>query len=99
MKLEDIASVIRSKNAGRGPSLSTLCSPTTPAMPGRRSRRRSPRRASPRCMAWPRASAGHPPSVRPPINIVMPRRVTAGDPGDTDAYGAQQHGPLLGIEL
>jgi hypothetical protein len=45
MKLEDIASVIRSKNAGRGPSLSTSCSPTTPAMPGRRSRRRSPRRA------------------------------------------------------
>ena len=25
------------------------------------------------------------------IKIVMPRRVTAGDPGDTDAYGAQQH--------
>ena len=33
------------------------------------------------------------------IKIVMPRRVTAGDPGDTDAYGAQQHGPLLGVEL
>jgi hypothetical protein len=29
----------------------------------------------------------------------MPRGVTAGDPGDADAYGAQQHGPLLGLEL
>jgi Domain of unknown function (DUF4387) len=28
------------------------------------------------------------------IKIVMPRRVTAGDPGDTDANGAQQHGLL-----
>jgi hypothetical protein len=33
------------------------------------------------------------------IKIVMPRRVTAGDPGDTDACGAQQHRPLLGVEL
>jgi hypothetical protein len=23
----------------------------------------------------------------------------AGDPGDVDVYGAQQHAPLLGIEL
>ena len=33
------------------------------------------------------------------IKIVMARSVTAGDPGDRDAYGAQQHAPLLGIEL
>jgi hypothetical protein len=33
------------------------------------------------------------------IKIVMARRVMAGDPGDVDVYGAQQHGPLLGIEL
>ena len=33
------------------------------------------------------------------IKIVMSRAITAGDPGDRDAYGAQQHAPLLGIEL
>jgi len=31
------------------------------------------------------------------INIRRP--VPAGDLGDTDVYGAQQHAPLLGIEL
>lgn len=33
------------------------------------------------------------------IKIVLPRAVTAGDPGDRDVYGAQQHGPILEIEL
>lgn len=33
------------------------------------------------------------------IKVVLPRRVIAGDPGDRDVYGAQQHGPLLGVEL
>jgi hypothetical protein len=33
------------------------------------------------------------------IKIVMPRSVTAGDPGDRDVYGAQQHAPLLEIEI
>jgi hypothetical protein len=33
------------------------------------------------------------------IKIVLARRIMAGDPGDVDVYGAQQHAPLLGIEL
>lgn len=33
------------------------------------------------------------------IKIVMPRRAIAGDPGDRDVYGAQQHAPLLGIDV
>ncbi|MCL2428470.1 MAG: DUF4387 domain-containing protein [Alphaproteobacteria bacterium] len=33
------------------------------------------------------------------IKITMPRRLTSGDPGDRDVYGAQQHTPLLGIVL
>ena len=33
------------------------------------------------------------------IKVVIPRRLTAGDPGDRDVYGAQQHRRLLGIEL
>jgi hypothetical protein len=33
------------------------------------------------------------------IKIVIPRKVIAGTPGDTDVYGAQQHRPILDIEI
>ena len=33
------------------------------------------------------------------VKIGIPRLVRSGSPGDTDVYGAQQHAPLLGIEL
>lgn len=33
------------------------------------------------------------------IKVVIDRRVVAGTPGDTDVYGAQQHLPLLDITL
>lgn len=33
------------------------------------------------------------------IKISLPRTCCAGDPGDGDVYGAQQHGPLLGVVL
>jgi hypothetical protein len=33
------------------------------------------------------------------IKIVLARKIMAGDPGDFDVYGAQQHAPLLGIEI
>jgi hypothetical protein len=33
------------------------------------------------------------------IKIVLARRIMAGDPGDLDVYGAQQHAPLLGVEI
>jgi hypothetical protein len=33
------------------------------------------------------------------IKIVLARKVMAGDPGDVDVYGAQQHAPLLGVEI
>jgi hypothetical protein len=33
------------------------------------------------------------------IKIVIPRRIMSGDPGDRDVYGAQQHTPLLGLEI
>jgi Domain of unknown function (DUF4387) len=33
------------------------------------------------------------------IKIVLARRIMAGDPGDVDVYGAQQHAPLLGVEI
>ena len=33
------------------------------------------------------------------IKIVLARKIMAGDPGDLDVYGAQQHAPLLGVEV
>jgi hypothetical protein len=33
------------------------------------------------------------------IKINMPRPIVAGSPGDRDVYGAQQHRPLLDIDL
>jgi Domain of unknown function (DUF4387) len=33
------------------------------------------------------------------IKITIPRLVPSGHFGDTDIYGAQQHGPLLDIEV
>ena len=33
------------------------------------------------------------------LKFSMPRRICAGDPGDGDVYGAQQHAPLLGVLL
>jgi len=33
------------------------------------------------------------------IKITLPRERPSGDPGDGDVYGAQQHVPLLTIEI
>lgn len=33
------------------------------------------------------------------IKITVPRRVVSGNIGDTDIYGAQQHAPLLDVEI
>ena len=33
------------------------------------------------------------------IKITIPRHTVAGSPGDSDVYGAQQHAPLLDIEI
>ena len=34
-----------------------------------------------------------------PFKATLPRLVPAGDTGDTDVYGAQQHAPLLDVEV
>lgn len=33
------------------------------------------------------------------IKVTIPRKVISGDIGDTDIYGAQQHAPLLDLEI
>lgn len=100
MKLTDVARVIRSKNAG--PTTLTL----DLMFDGEASYQlacRSPALAPVAIaamygvpcervavMPYPAALA---------IKISLDRRLIAGSPGDRDVYGAQQHGPLLEIEL
>jgi len=100
MKLLEIAKVIRSKNAGpttltvdllfndeqgyqRALAAPALGPPSIAALYGLR-----PEQVE---------VIPYPPAIA--IKIVMDRKRVAGDPGDTDVYGAQQHGPLLALEI
>jgi len=100
MKLIDIARVIRSKNAG----------PTTLTLDLLFNDEAGFKRACDSPALTPAALAQlytqpadrievlpYPPALA--IKIVMPRRIVSGDPGDSDVYGAQQHGPMLAVEL
>lgn len=100
VKLVDIAKVIRSKNAG--PTVLTLdllfnddagfkLACASPALtPDAIAKLYSQPPAKVQVLPYPPALA---------IKIVMPRRIVSGDPGDSDVYGAQQHGPMLAVEL
>ncbi len=100
MKLVDVARVIRSKNAG----------PTTLSIDlmfndrAGYERARAAASLAPDCIA--RLYGLQPSQVEVipyepalAIKIVMDRRLVAGDPGDRDVYGAQQHGPLLEVGI
>jgi hypothetical protein len=100
MKLMDLARVVRSKNAG----------PTTLTLDLMFNDESGYRLACAAAALQPAAIAAlyglEPAQVEviayPPaqaIKIVMDRAIVAGTPGDRDVYGAQQHGPLLGITL
>jgi hypothetical protein len=100
MQLQDLATVIRSKNAG--PCLVTfdLMFGSAKDFALARSRldhlrrevavryRRSENEVS--VIAYEPARA---------VKITVPRDVVSGDVGDRDVYGAQQHAPLLDITL
>ncbi|MFN7753727.1 MAG: DUF4387 family protein [Pseudomonadota bacterium] len=96
----DCARVIRSKNAG----------PTTLSLdllfddePRFRQALASPALAAPAIAALYGlapdrvAVIPYPPAFA--IKVVLDRDLVAGDPGDRDVYGAQQHGPLLSVSL
>ncbi len=100
MKLTDLASVIRSKNAG----------PTTLTIDLMFADEDSYRKAldspalTPPAIAKLYRISGNAVRVVPfpqawAVKLVMDRELIAGSPGDTDVYGAQQHAPLLEIEL
>ncbi len=100
MQLQDIALVVRSKNAG--PRMLTLDVMFADDAAYERVAGSGALNAS-RIAALYGVEAQQvtviPYPVGRAIKISVPRRVTAGDPGDRDVYGAQQHAPLLGIEI
>ncbi|MBM3490598.1 MAG: DUF4387 domain-containing protein [Alphaproteobacteria bacterium] len=100
MKLADLATVVRSKNAGpatlsfdlmfasEAGYVRALASPALGVVALARLYGVEPQRV--RVHPYPPAHA---------IKIAINRKLIAGTPGDRDVYGAQQHGPLLEIEL
>ncbi len=100
MKLKDIAKVIRSKNAG--PFYVTLDVMFSDAKTYRKVKATGALNAD--------LIAGlynvEPGQVRffeydPAYSFkaTIPRRIVSGDFGDTDSYGAQQHAPLLDVDI
>ena len=99
MRLDQIARVIRSKNAGPRKLTFDLMFATEADYQRVRASIDHLRREAARRLGiaenklvvfdYPPASA---------IKLVIDRMM-AGDPGDRDVYGAQQHAPLLGIEI
>jgi hypothetical protein len=100
MQLSDIAQVIRSKNAG--PRRLTLDLMFATDADYRRVAQ-SPALSCDRIGALYGVASDDvtviPYPVGRAIKIVLARPIMAGDPGDRDVYGAQQHAPLLGLEI
>ena len=100
MRLSDIAQVIRSKNAG--PRRLTLDLMFATDADYRRVVQ-SPALGRDQLAALYRLPVDDvtviPYPVGRAIKIVLARKIMAGDPGDCDVYGAQQHAPLLGVEI
>jgi hypothetical protein len=100
MKLSDIAQVVRSKNAGpRRLTLDIMFG----SEPDYQRVLQSAALGAEAIGHLYRVPAGSVTIIPYPagraIKIVIARVIMAGDPGDRDVYGAQQHAPLLGIEI
>lgn len=99
-RLRDLARVVRSKNAG--PTLLTLDVFLRDDASFERACR-SPALAAEAVarlygVAASTLSRHDWPALRV-IKFTLPRAVRAGSPGDGDVYGAQQHAPLLELQL
>ncbi len=100
MKLTDAATVIRSKNAGplqitidlmfEDEARFDLARQSPSLSPSNLAALYGLQQDSVQVLPFPQALA---------IKLVFDRKTIAGDPGDRDVYGTQQHGPLLGVEL
>jgi hypothetical protein len=100
MKLSDIAQVIRSKNAGpRRLTLDLMFATDADYQRVAQSAALSRDRIGALYGLPPGDVTVIPYPVGRAIKIVLARPIMAGDPGDRDVYGAQQHAPMLAIEI
>ena len=100
MHLQDFAQVVRSKNAGpRRFTLDVIFRSEADYQRAAQSEALTPEKVAPlygvaantvEVINYPLGRA---------IKIVVPRKIMSGDPGDRDVYGAQQHTPLLELEI
>lgn len=99
-KLRDMAKVIRSKNAGALQfTLDIMFEDQATYEKVRDSGALTPRTLGPLYGVTDNEVAIIPFDVAYAIKITVPRKIPSGSPGDTDIYGAQQHAPLLDIEV
>ncbi|MCG8560126.1 MAG: DUF4387 domain-containing protein [Hyphomicrobiales bacterium] len=99
-KLRDLARVIRSKNAGAlMVTLDVMFDDEATYRRVRDSAVLSPRALAPLYGVSDNEVAVIPFDGALAIKITVPRAVRAGSPGDGDVYGAQQHAPLIEIEV
>lgn len=99
-KLRDIAKVVRGKNAGALLlTLDVMFEDEATYQKVRDSGVLSPRNIAPLYGVTDNEVAIIPFDVAKAIKITVPRRIRSGSPGDTDVYGAQQHVPLMQIDL
>ena len=90
MQLQDFAQVVRSKNAGPRRFVLDIIF---------RSDAHYQRAAQSEALTAKRIAPLYGVALGRAIKIVVPRQVMSGDPGDRDVYGAQQHTPLLELEI
>jgi Domain of unknown function (DUF4387) len=100
MKLADIAQVIRSKNAGpRRLTLDLMFANDTDYQRVAQSPSLSRENIGMRYGVAASDVTVIPYPAGRAIKIVLARPIMAGDPGDRDVYGAQQHAPMLEMEI
>ncbi|MCK5844346.1 MAG: DUF4387 domain-containing protein [Victivallales bacterium] len=100
MRLYDIASVIRSKNAG--PFTLTLDIIFDTEEDYERVLKSAGFAAASIAEAYGKKTsevAIHPFKAIKGVKITMPRAISSGAPGDSDVYGSQQHMPLANMEI
>jgi Domain of unknown function (DUF4387) len=100
MQLQDLAQVVRSKNAGpRRITLDVIFRSDADYQRATQSEALIAEKIAPLYgVAVDAVTVINYPLGRA-IKIVVPRQIMSGDPGDRDVYGAQQHTPLLRLEI
>jgi hypothetical protein len=100
MKLQDFAQVVRSKNAGpRRFTLDIIFRDDADYQRAVQSEAFTPQKIAPLygVLANTVTIINYP--LGRAIKVVVPRKIMSGDPGDRDVYGAQQHTPLLELDI